>query len=175
MDYLTMNAMVQERMLSKKYPSCHLNEKALLELKEKLEDEGYFEAYQLIDPESEFANDIIYNYSAVHNQVEVLVSEDLILDCINNKLMTQGYDDLIETLTTVVNPIAELFESYSGMVRIIRVKDKIYADKVKFVTTDNNKTVEEDANREYAKLYKLFEEFANKLYQNAEQIKQSLK
>lgn len=175
MQDLLINALTQERMLSKKYPTYIKNEKDLLELKTQIEDNDYFEAYQLIDPENDCVNDIKYNYSAVNDQIEVLISEDLIFDCINNKLMTYGYDDLSEILTTTVTPITELFEPYAGMVRIIRKGDKIFADKVNFLTIIDDKTIEDDANREYNNLYKLFVDFVNKLYQNAEQAKHNIR
>ena len=174
MQDLLNNTLTQEKMLSKKYLTHFKNEEHLLELKTAIEDNNYFEAYQLIDPESDYINDIIYNYSAVNDQIEVLISEDLILDCIVNKLMTYGYDDLLGILNTIVTPNKEIPEKYTGMVRIIRKGDKILTDKVGFETSLDDAGVIDDANIEYEKLYKLFVDFANKLYQNAEKIKQRL-
>jgi hypothetical protein len=174
MQDLLINTLTQEKMLSKKYLTHFKNEEHLLELKTAIEDNNYFEAYQLIDPESDYVNDIIYNYSAVNDQIEVLISEDLILDCIVNKLMTYGYDDLLGILNTIVDPNKEISEKYTGMVRIIRKGDKILTDRVGFETSLDDAGVIDDANIEYEKLYKLFVDFANKLYQNAEKIKQRL-
>jgi vacuolar-type H+-ATPase subunit H len=170
-----VNVLAQERFLSKKYPENNKNEQNLLSLKEELENRAYFDYYQLIDPEGDFTNDIVYNYSAISDTVEVLISEDLILDCVVNKLENQGYDDLFGILNTKI--ITQNQEPYSGYLRIIKTKDNTISDKdiVDFEHSNNDTICIEDARREYKEVYKLFEDFANKLYSNLEETKTNVR